>query len=115
MPLLKLETTVAPSEDKQKALLSSLSKVVVETIGKQEQYVMVTISQAAMAMSGKPDDAAFVDIRSIGGLSGDVNRKLSQQVCKLINDSLGIPADRVYLNFTDVEAGNWGWNASTFG
>jgi len=115
MPLLKLETTVAISEDKQKALLSSLSKTVAETIGKPEQYVMVTISQAAMAMSGKPGNAAFMDIRSIGGLSGDVNRKLSQQVCKLLNDSLGIPPDRVYLNFSNVDAGNWGWNGSTFG
>src|SRR5436309_13383954 len=115
MPLLTLETTVAISDDKQKALLSSLSKTVAETIGKPEQYVMVTISQAAMAMSGKPGNAAFMDIRSIGGLSGDVNRKLSQQVCKLLNDSLGIPPDRVYLNFSDVDAGNWGWNGSTFG
>ena len=56
-----------------------------------------------------------MDIRSIGGLTDEVNRKLSQQVCKLLNDSLGIPPDRVYLNFTDVEAGNWGWNGSTFG
>jgi len=115
MPLLKLETTVALSEDKQEALLSSLSKAVAETIGKPEQYVMVAISHAAMAMSGKPGNAAFVDIRSIGGLSGDVNRKLSHQVCKLLNDSLGITPDRVYLNFSDMDAGNWGWNASTFG
>ena len=42
-------------------------------------------------------------------------RKLSQKVCKLLNDSLGVPEDRVYLNFTDVEASNWGWNGSTFG
>ncbi len=41
--------------------------------------------------------------------------KLSQQVCKLLSDSLGIGPDRVYLNFTDVEAGNWGWNGRTFG
>ena len=67
---------------------------------------MVTVGQAAILMSGKAGDGAFVDIRSIGGLSGDVNRKLSQQVCKLLNDSLGIPPDRVYLNFTDVGAGN---------
>ena len=73
MPLLKLETTVVLSEDKRKALLVSLSKAVTETIGKPEQYVMVTASQAAMVMSGKPGDAAFVDIRSIGGLSDDVN------------------------------------------
>jgi phenylpyruvate tautomerase PptA (4-oxalocrotonate tautomerase family) len=73
MPLLKLETTVVLSEDKREALLVSLSKAVAETIGKPEQYVMVTASQAAMVMSGKPGDAAFVDIRSIGGLSDDVN------------------------------------------
>ena len=76
---------------------------------------MVAIGSGAILMSGEPGDAAFVDIRSIGGLTADVNRKLSQQVCKLLNDSLGIPPDRVYLNFADVEAGNWGFNGSTFG
>ena len=115
MPLLKLETTVVFSEDKRKALLASLSKAVAETIGKPEQYVMVTIGQAAMLMSGNPGDAAFVDVRSIGGLTNDVNRKLSQQVCKLLNDAPGIQEDRVYLNFTEVKASNWGWNGSTSG
>ena len=62
-----------------------------------------------------PGDAAFVDVRSVGGLTDDVNRKLSQKVCKLLNGSLGVPENRVYLNFTDVEAANWGWNGSTFG
>jgi phenylpyruvate tautomerase PptA (4-oxalocrotonate tautomerase family) len=115
MPLLKLETTVALTDEKRKSLLASLSKIVANTIGKPEQYVMVTASQVAAVMSGKSGDAAFVDIRSIGGLSGDVNRNLSQQVCKLLNDSLGLAPDRIYLNFTDVDAANWGWNGSTFG
>ena len=115
MPLLKLETTVVLSEDKRQALLASLSKTVAETIGKPQQYVMVAASQAAMQMSGSPGDAAFVDVRSIGGLTGDVNRKLSQKVCQLLHDSLGIPPNRIYLNFTDVEASHWGWNGSTFG
>ena len=44
MPLLKLETTVALTEDKRQALLASLSKIVAETIGKPQQYVMVTAS-----------------------------------------------------------------------
>jgi phenylpyruvate tautomerase PptA (4-oxalocrotonate tautomerase family) len=26
-----------------------------------------------------------------------------------------VPPDRIYLNFTDVPAGNWGWNGDTFG
>jgi phenylpyruvate tautomerase len=115
MPLLKLETTVVLSEDKRQALLASLSKIVAETIGKPEQYVMVAASQADMLMSGSPGDAAFVDVRSIGGLTGDVNRKLSQKVCQLLHDSLGVPPNRIYLGFTDVKASHWGWNGSTFG
>jgi hypothetical protein len=56
---------------------------------------MVTVSQAAMLMSGNPGDAAFLDVRSIGGLTDDVNRALSQKVCKLLSDSLGIPEIRL--------------------
>jgi phenylpyruvate tautomerase len=115
MPLLKLETTVVLTQDQRQALLASLSKTVAETIGKPQQYVMVAASQAAMQMSGSAGDAAFVDVRSIGGLTDDVNRKLSQKVSQLLHDSLGIPPNRIYLNFTDVQASHWGWNGSTFG
>ncbi len=115
MPLLKIETTVPLPQEKEKPLLAALSKAVAGVLGKPEQYVMITASHSAMVMSGKAGDAAFVDIRSIGGVNGENNRKLSQQICKLLKDSLGIAPDRVYLNFSDVEAGNWGWNGSTFG
>ena len=115
MPLLKLETTVPLPEEKGKPLLTALSKTGAGAIGKPEQYVMVTASHSAMVMSAKAGEATFVDIRSIGGLDSETNRKLSQQICKLLKDSLGIAFDRVYQNFTDVEAGNWGWNGSTFG
>jgi len=115
MPLLKLETTVAIPDDKRKSLLSALSRIVAETIGKPEKYVMVTASQSAILMSAAPGPAAFVDVRSIGGLNNDVNRELSRKVCVLLDDSAGIPKDRVYLNFTDVPAAQWGWNSETFG
>jgi len=115
MPLLKLETTVVIPEDKRKTLLASLSKTLAETLAKPEQYVMVTINPVAMLMSGNAGDAAFLDVRSIGGLSNDVNKSLSQKLCNLLNQSLGIAPNRIYMNFTDVEPGNWGWNVSTFG
>ena len=115
MPLLKLEITASLSDDKRKALLAALSKIVAEAIGKPEDYVMVTVSQAAILMSGKPGEAAFVDVRSIGGLSHEVNRQLSQKLCRLLHESLGVPESRIYLNFTEVAASNWGWKGATFG
>jgi hypothetical protein len=36
MPLLKLETTVALSDDQRQQMLAPLSKIVGETIGKSE-------------------------------------------------------------------------------
>ena len=115
MPLLKLDTSVALSDEMKRDLLPKLSKLVAETVGKPEDYVMVTLGSAAILMSGKSGDAAFVDIRSIGGLSHNVNRQLSQKVCALLKDSLGLSPDRVFLNFTDVDATNWGWKSSTLG
>jgi phenylpyruvate tautomerase PptA (4-oxalocrotonate tautomerase family) len=115
MPLLKLETTVALDEEKRKSLLPVLSRIMAETTGKPEEYVMVTASSSAILMAGKPGDAAFVDIRGIGGLDGNVNRQLSQKICRLLNQSLGIPSNRIYLNFTEVEAPDWGWDGKTFG
>ena len=115
MPLLKLETTVTLTDEIRTKLLAALSKCVVEAVGKPEQYVMVTVSPAAILMSGQEGPACFVDVRSIGGLSGTVNRKLSQMVCRTLNEMLAVPANRVYLNFSDVAASNWGWNGNTFG
>ena len=76
---------------------------------------MVTIKYANIIMSGKEDDAAFVDVRSIGGLGGDAPRLLSAKICSALNDSLGVARNRIYLNFADVKATNWGWSGSTFG
>lgn len=115
MPLMKLSTSVTLSDEKRNELLDSLSKILAETIGKPEQYVMVTISTESMIMSGKKGDSAFADVRSIGGLNRDTNRKIAQRLCLLLKESLSIPPDRVYLNFADVSSGNWGWNGSTFG
>ena len=115
MPLLKLETTVVLPDDKRQALLASLSKILAETTGKPEEYVMITVNQTAMLMAGKPGEAAFVDVRGIGGLSGEINRRLSQKFCRLLHESLGVPPNRIYLNFTEIEAANWGWQGNTFG
>ncbi len=115
MPLLKLETTVVVTDDMRKALLPALSKILADTTGKPEDYVMVTVTPSAMLMSGKTGDAAFVDVRGIGGLNGDVNRRLSQKVCRLLQESLGVSPDRIYLNFTELAATNWGWKGNTFG
>ena len=66
-------------------------------------------------VGGAESSAAYVEIRSIGGLNSAVNRQLSERLCALLKEQLGIPPDRVYIGFTNVSAENWGWNGGTFG
>ena len=115
MPLLKLQTTVVLSAGRQESLLRDLSALVAQVIGKPEQYVMVTAETSAMRMAGKAGDAEFVEVRSIGGLGGAVNRELSQKICQKLEQTLGISPERVYLNFAEIKAADWGWNGTTFG
>jgi len=115
MPLLKLQTSVSVPDEKREDLLKALSGIVTECIGKPEAYVMVAITGGPIMMSGEESGAAFVDVRSIGGLDRDVNVRMSQRVCSLLDDSLGIAPERVYINFSDIPAGNWGWNSRVFG
>lgn len=115
MPLIKIQTSAVINEENQATVLADLSRIAAETIGKPEEYVMVSVHPAAMLMSGKPGAAAFVDVRSIGGLGDGVNRDLSQKICAQLEQSLGVLPNRCYINFTEFEAGKWGWNGETFG
>ena len=115
MPMLKLQTSVPLSKEQRNTLLPTLSKLVAENIGKPEQYVMVTVETASILMAGKAGPAALAEVRSIGGLNGRVNSQLSQKLCTLLEQTLDIPAGRVYINFANIAADHWGWNGNTFG
>lgn len=115
MPLIKLETSAELKEKEKNALLPVLSKIISEEIGKPETYVMVTLAGSAILMSGTDEPAAFVDVRSIGGLTRDVNKMISDRICSLLAKELNMEPDRVYINFTELTHANWGWKGSTFG
>ena len=115
MPLLKLETSVSISDEKKAALMSQLSRLTAEIIGKPEQYVMVALGPTEIIMGGQPGKAAFVDLRSIGGLGSDTNRRLTEAICDVLEAELQIAPERIYVAFTDVKASDWGWNGETFG
>lgn len=115
MPFVHVQTSVPVSEPAREQLLAALSSLAAQSIGKPEQYVMVALSQAALRMGGQPGPAAFCEVRSIGGLSPEVCTALSGGLCELLRGRLGVPPERVYLNFTEVEADRWGWNGGTFG
>ncbi|MBN2362488.1 MAG: hypothetical protein JXR83_23750 [Deltaproteobacteria bacterium] len=115
MPLVKLHTSVDVPEEVRAEILKRLSSIAAKTIGKPESYVMTVFEQEPICMGGEVAPAAFVDVRSIGGLNRNVNQRIAQQVCELLDHQLKIPGSRIYFNFIDVPATHWGWDSSTFG
>ena len=116
MPFIHVHTSETVDEARAAALAADLSRLVAEGIGKPEKYVMAGVTGGvSMMMSGQIGPTAFVDVRSIGGLSPEVNGELTRAVCAALEGALGIPGDRVYVNFADVARSDWGWNGRTFG
>ena len=116
MPLIKLQTSVKCSDEQKQRIASQLSAVCAGEIGKPETYVASIVEDdAVITFGGAAADAAFVVVKSIGGLNSSVNNALSKAICASLENELGIAGDKVYINFVDVKASDWGWNGSTFG
>jgi phenylpyruvate tautomerase PptA (4-oxalocrotonate tautomerase family) len=116
MPTLIIKTNANLSQDTAASLPEAASKAVAELLGKPETYVMTLFDRVVgMTMSGTDDPACLVEIRSVGKLTGDQTRALSQALGPLLAERLGIEPNRIYLNFNEYPGSMWGFNGSTFG
>ena len=117
MPLIQLNTSCdLATKERRETLAKELSKLAAACIGKPEQYVMACVNDnLAMTMSGESTAAALVSVKSIGGLSKQVNQELAAEICKMLQEELGIADECIYLTFEELPATHWGWKADTFG
>lgn len=116
MPLIKLQMSESCSQETKEELCCELSRICAEGIGKPESYVASLVEDdAVIAFGGAIQNSAYVEVKSIGGLNGSVNRNLAAAICGCLEAKVGIPGSRIYINFTDVPASSWGCNGSTFG
>lgn len=112
MPLINVRLSI-PKPDNADALLEELSATLADQTGKPEAYVMTLLeSDVPMTFAGSHEPCAFIEIRSIGALKPSA---MSSAFCSLVNTKTGIPTNRIYVAFDDVNASHWGWNGSTFG
>ena len=117
MPLIKVQTTVeAPEPTRVEGLLKILSSKLATHLGKPESYVMTAFEpNVAMTFAGTVEPVCYIEVKSIGNMSPAQTKAMSQDFCQTINEKLGVPANRIYIEFTDTKARMWGENGSTFG
>jgi phenylpyruvate tautomerase len=117
MPLIKVQTSVsAPAKPEVEALLKTLSASLAQHTGKPEFYIMTAFEpDVAMTFGGTTDPTCYIEIKSVGAMKPAQTKAMSQDFCQQIDQALGVPIDRTYIEFADARGEMWGWNGSTFG
>ncbi|MFO8025546.1 phenylpyruvate tautomerase MIF-related protein [Thiohalophilus sp.] len=114
MPLLKIQSNQAVEPARAEQLVTAASALVAGQLGKPERYVMVVLEPPTpMSFGGSTAPLAYLELKSIG-LPQDKTPALSEALCGLILEQLGIDPDRVYIEFADAPRAMWGWNKTTF-
>ena len=114
MPSLAVQSAAAPRNGAEK-LCKTLSSTVAGTLGKPESYVLVTFQKVdAMCFGGSTEPAAFVYLSSLGSIDPETNKATRAAVAGVLEEELGVPKDRYYINFFDSERSNMGYNGATF-
>ncbi|ASC71378.1 putative ATLS1-like light-inducible protein [Halomicronema hongdechloris C2206] len=116
MPLIKVQTSIeAPDKSQVESLLKDLSSSLSQHLGKPESYIMTAFeAEVPMTFAGTTDPVCYIEIKSVGTM-GAKTEAMSQAFCSQIEDSLGVPKNRTYIEFADAAGAMWGWNGTTFG
>lgn len=114
MPTLRILTNVTVPSEQREALLSRASSAIAQMLAKPESYVMVILEDGRdLVFGGTPAPAAYLELKSLG-LSENQTRGYSRALCDLLDKTLGVAAERVYIEFAAPPRQLFGWNGSTF-
>ena len=112
MPFIQINTS-SKSLVNNDLLQKDISKMVSVLTGKPENYVMTMLqTDTHMTFAGSDEPCCFIKLKSIGSINPPV---MSRSLCDLIASKTNINTNRIYIEFVDVKASNWGFNSSTFG
>lgn len=116
MPLLEIHTSAdLPAGERVTPLLQGLSRRVAELLGKPERYVMTCLlPRAAMTMGGATAPSCYVALKSIGTFEPAQTARITAELCPVLERALGVPPDRIYIEFVDGQPHLWGHDGETF-
>ena len=110
MPYINVSTS-AKIEDKKK-LLEEISILVASLTNKSKRFVMAKLDDNLEMYFDDERLCCFLEIKSIGSLNPS---EMAKPISDFVYEKMGVPIDRIYISFEDVQASFWAWNGRTFG
>ncbi len=113
MPFIDSKVTVPLTEEKKEAVKSKLGKAI-SILHKGEGYLMVGFEDNYSLYFGgkKLEKGAYVEVSLFGAAESKDYDRMTGEICRILSDELGIPANAVYVTYREVA--DWGWNGSNF-
>lgn len=113
MPFIDSKITVPVTQEKRDAIKSQLGTAI-SIMGKSESFLMVGFEDNYdLYMGGnKLEKGVFVSVSLFGNASSSAYDKMTAEICRIYEEQLGIPGDKVYITYTGVS--DWGWNGRNF-
>lgn len=111
MPFIDSKITMKVSADQKESIKSRLGKIV-PIIGKPESFLMVGIEDDYdLYFAGKKlEQGAYVSVSLFGAASSSAYEKMTEEICKIYEEELGIPGRSIYVTYQGIP--DWGWNGS---
>ena len=116
MPLLSILSSAAPPPERRAEMLAGLSRLLARELEKPEDYVLVALSHP-IAMSFGADasrPACYAELKNVGTLSAQRFEQMSAVLCRELAGALDVAPERIYIEFTNADGAQWGWNGTTF-
>ncbi len=113
MPFIDVKTNKQVPKSDEITLKEQLGRAIAILPGKSETWLMLEIRDACrMYFHGSDAPCAMVQVQVFGKINPEACERLTAEVCRIMQDVLGIPADCTYVKYEEVSL--WGWNSQNF-
>ncbi|MEG0895299.1 MAG: phenylpyruvate tautomerase MIF-related protein [Oscillospiraceae bacterium] len=114
MPFINVKVSSQVTKANEVAIKSDLGKIIEILPGKTEKWLMVNIEDnCRMYFAGNNQlPMTFIEVKIVGKCDREHYVKMTEVLCKMMGDRLGISPENVYIEYQSTD--NWGWNNSNF-
>ncbi len=114
MPFIETKTNIKLTKETMENLKSRFAKATSDSFpGKTENWLMVEFcDDSVMYFGGTSDPCMIVNVEIFGHATDASYDKMTSAVCEIVEAECGIPADRIYVKYEEID--HWGWNGTNF-
>lgn len=114
MPFINSKVSVTISKEQEESIKTKLGKAIALIPGKSEYWLMVGFEDNySLYFKGvKEAKVAFVEVKLFQKADSLAYEKLTQAICSIYKEELGIPGDKIYISYEEIS--NWGYNGVNF-